>query len=96
MFIGSLCYVQFVAMNMAPSPVLSYCSAFVIGIGASLMWTAQGAFSFKLITLLTPNIIAGVFVTESARDDDLQKHLPAGSSLGHFNGIFFAVFQLNQ
>jgi MFS family permease len=54
-------------------------SAALEGIGAAILWTAQGA-----------------FVTNSVTEYEEQNKLPSGTAQGTFNGLFFALFSVNQ
>jgi MFS family permease len=51
----------------------------LIGIGASILWTAQGA-----------------YISNCAALHEQAHGLPATSTLGYFNGLFFSLFQVNQ
>ncbi|RZF37371.1 hypothetical protein LSTR_LSTR009722 [Laodelphax striatellus] len=42
MFLGGLTYVMYIIVFLHPTEVLLYVSAFVIGIGAAMIWTGQG------------------------------------------------------
>lgn len=38
----------------------------------------------------------GVYITRSSRYYELASGLPARSTVGHFNGVFWSIFQVNQ
>eukprot|EP00474_Spongospora_subterranea_P000251 CRZ00709.1 hypothetical protein [Spongospora subterranea] len=79
MFVGSITYVSFVFANIHYQKWMIYSTAIILGFGAALLWTAQGA-----------------FVTRSSKLHDHKTQQDQGSTLGVFNGVFFAIFQANQ
>lgn len=79
LFIGALCYTSFVVANKWPMLWTLIPTATALGIGASILWTAEGTY----LTTVASNYAAC-----------LGK--PRSSAMGLFNGIFFAVFQVNQ
>ena len=79
LFLGALCYALYVAANIATVPPLLYASSAVIGLGAAVLWTAQGG-----------------FIAACAGQHEEENALPAHSTMGQFNGIFFSIFQVNQ
>ena len=79
LFLGALCYALYVAANIYTIPTLLYASSAVIGLGAAVLWTAQGG-----------------FIAACAGAHEEERALPAHSTMGQFNGIFFSIFQLNQ
>ena len=44
MFVSALAYLLYIVMFLKPTPVFMYTSSAAIGIGAAVLWTAQGEF----------------------------------------------------
>jgi len=76
---GAFTYALFVAANIHYVEGLLYASSALMGVGASVLWTAQGA-----------------YISNCAALHEQANNLPATSTLGYFNGLFFSLFQVNQ
>ena len=79
LFFGALTYALYVAANIRTEPALLYASSALIGLGAAVLWTAQGG-----------------YIADCSGRHERERGLPAHSTMGWFNGIFFALFQANQ
>jgi len=77
---GGLCYVAFMAANLNPRWRFMLPAAALNGLGAAVVWCAQGAFLANC---------AFAYARATGKADEK-------AVLGRFNGIFFAVFQLSQ
>ena len=75
LFFGALTYALYVAANIYTIPMLLYASSAVIGLGAAILWTAQGGFIAAC---------AGQHETENA----LAAHSTMGQFNGIFFSIF--------
>lgn len=76
---GAATYVVFVAANVPFTPATMYPAGALVGVGAAVLWTAQG-----------------VYLTRCAERHEAALGLEAGSTMGHFNGIFWSIFQVSQ
>jgi len=79
LFVGALCYSSFIIANLWPRYETLIPTAAALGIGASILWTAEGS-----------------YLTTAAANYALKKNKERRSAMGLFNGIFFALFQINQ
>lgn len=61
MFLGSLTYVAYSASFIQPTTSLFYLAAALIGLGAGLLWTAQGSFLSQMSTNETSSRNAAIF-----------------------------------
>jgi hypothetical protein len=80
LIISSGCYCSFIIANGWPSEYTLLPTAAVLGVGASILWSAQGTY----LTQCAMNY------SKKRGTTDLK------ADMGLFNGIFFAIFQMNQ
>lgn len=77
------------AANLKPTWGIIIPCAALLGLGASVLWPAQGINYFFIL-----KVIKGSYITAAAANYAKSKNLETKAALGLFNGIFWMIFQV--
>lgn len=78
------------AANLKPTWGIIIPCAALLGLGASVLWPAQGLKNIFFIL----NFMKGSYITAAAANYAKSKNLETKAALGLFNGIFWMIFQV--
>ena len=86
MVIGCIAYVIVVSSNFFPTPYVQIPCNAINGVGAAILWTAQGVYLGRCALWDSRSSTKSVHWT-------MCSHVGFGATANEYNGVFFSIFQ---